>query len=140
MAIINVYEEVKKIHPKYVVLIKVGTFYEALENDAYIINNLFDYVIKNKSYYLQAGFPKVILPKIVSTLEEKKINYLILDKADNYDELEKINYEKLNKYDFYLEKGKREHKRLQKINKFNEYLKNIYLNVKIIITLEMEMI
>ena len=37
MAIINIYEEVKKIHPKYVVLIKAGTFYEALENDAYII-------------------------------------------------------------------------------------------------------
>ena len=124
MAMINIYEEVKKIHPKYVVLIKSGTFYEALENDAYIINNLFDYVIKDKSRYLQAGFPKVILPKIINTLEDKKINYLILDKADNYDELEKVNYENLNKYDRYLEKGKREHKRLQKIKNYNEYLKN----------------
>lgn len=124
MAMINIYEEVKKIHPKYVVLIKAGTFYEALENDAYIINNLFDYIIKDKSYYLQAGFPKVILPKVVNTLEDKKINYLILDKADNYDELERTNYEKLNRYDYYLEKGKREYKRLTKIKNYNEYLKN----------------
>lgn len=124
MAIINVYEEVKKIHPKYVVLIKSGTFYEALENDAYIINNLFGYVIKDKSYYVQTGFPKVILPKVVNTLEDKKISYLILDQSDNYDELEHTDYENLNKYDFYLEKGKRESKRQEKIEKYCKYLKN----------------
>lgn len=124
MAIVNVYEEVKKVHPKYVVLIKTGTFYETLQDDAYIINNLFGYAIKDKSSYVQAGFPKVVLPKVENTLEDKKINYLVLDRADNYDELERTDYEKLNKYDHFLEKGKREYKRLEKIEKYNKYLKN----------------
>ena len=36
--------------------------------------------------------------KIISKLEEKKINYLILDRRNNYEEDEKSNNKNLNTY------------------------------------------
>ena len=122
MSMINVYNEIKKVHSNYVILIKSGTFYETLNNDAYIISNLLDYKIKDKTNYIQCGFPIIALTKIINKLEQKKISYIVLDSRDNYDELERYNFESLNKYEHYLEKGKREYKRKNKINEYTNYL------------------
>lgn len=122
MSMLNMYNEIKTIHPNYVIIIKSGTFFETLNNDSYILSNICNYKIKDKTNYIECGFPKIVLPKVLSKLEQKKVNYIVLDSSDNYDELERYNHEDLNKYDYYLEKGKREYKRKLTIEEFNNYL------------------
>ncbi len=122
MSMLNVYNEIKKVHPDFVLLIKSGTFYEILENDAYVLSNISGYKIVDKTNYQLCGFPSNVLAKVTNKLEQKSINYIVLDSRDNYDELERCDYEKLNKYEHYLEKGKREVKRKNIIQEYNQYL------------------
>ena len=119
---LNVYNEIKKVHPDFVLLIKSGTFYEILENDAYVLSNISGYKIVDKTNYQLCGFPSNVLAKVTNKLEQKSINYIVLDSRDNYDELERCDYKKLNKYEHYLEKGKREIKRKNIIQEYNQYL------------------
>ena len=43
MGIINIVENVKKIHPEYVVFVNIGKFYYTYGRDSYIISYLFNY-------------------------------------------------------------------------------------------------
>ncbi len=61
MSMLNVYNEIKKVHPDFVLLIKSGTFYEILENDAYVLSNISGYKIVNKTNYQLCGFPSNVL-------------------------------------------------------------------------------
>ena len=58
---------------------------------------LFKYKLKTLSSNDKVcGFPVFSINKIKYILENKNINYLVLDKKHNYEELEKINYKKKN--------------------------------------------
>ena len=46
MKVIDKYNLYKNKYSKYIVLMKVGIFYEAYGEDVYILNNLFSYKIK----------------------------------------------------------------------------------------------
>lgn len=48
--------------------------------------------------FLLVAFLKKYFGKVVSTLEEKKINYLIIDPRNNYDVDEKSDNRNLNTY------------------------------------------
>ena len=72
------------------------------------------------------GFPSNSYSKVISRLERLKINYLILDKRNNYEVLEFQNYKNLNNYNEYFEQAKKEILIKIRIQKINEYLlKNI---------------
>ena len=58
----------------------------------------------------------------MATLENKKINYLILDRKNNYREDEKYDNKNLNRYDEYLEKSIKYVKRKNQIDEINNYL------------------
>ena len=80
-----------------IVIRKTGGFYQVFDNDALIISYLFDYKIINH----KCGFPLVAINKVINTLEEKKINFIIKD------EEEKIkNFKNKNTYSKYLEKAR----------------------------------
>lgn len=97
---------IKKIHPKDVVLFKIGSFYQTYSKDAYIISYLFDYKTKKiQENYSSCGFPSSSLSKNLAKLEEKKINYVIVDKRSNYEDEEKFDNKNLNKYDEIFEKA-----------------------------------
>ena len=98
MGIINIVKNVKEIHKEYVVLIRVGNFYNCYGRDSYIISFLMGYKIsiaENNIY--NCSFPKSAYKKVISELEKKRINYIILDKRNNYDVEEKSNNKNLNK-------------------------------------------
>lgn len=114
---------IKQIHSKDIVFIKLGKFYYCYGKDAYIISYFFEYklnLIENTIY--SCGFPSQSLNKILSKLEYKKINYVIVDRRNNYEVLEKENYKNLNSYDKYYEKAKEEIGIKLRIQKISSYL------------------
>ncbi len=68
------------------------------------------------------GFPLGSINKIKYILENRNINYIIVDKKHNYEELEKVNYKKKNKYNELLLESKNYIDKLVRINKIKEYL------------------
>ena len=95
--------------------------------DAYILAYLFDYkmgTIENK--YATCGFPVKSLSKIESTLEQKKINYILLDRRNNYYIDYFLDNKNLNKYEEIYEKAYKYIKIKNRIQNINTYLnKNI---------------
>ena len=90
MGIINIVKNVKEIHNKYVVLVKVGNFYYCYGRDSYIISYLLNYKINIlKDYTYSCSFPQSAINKVMSMLENNKINYVILDRRNNYEIIEK---------------------------------------------------
>ena len=76
---------------------KNGTFYSIYDDDCYILYYLLNYQIKNN----KVGFPKSALNKVISILEENKINYVILGGESNYrnlvEKVKKVSPEKLDR-------------------------------------------
>ena len=75
---ITIVKEAKKIHQNDIMLVKIGGFYRTYGRDAYILSNLFEYKIKHENEIITCGFPIKSIVKIISKLENKKINYMIL--------------------------------------------------------------
>ncbi len=46
MAMLTMVKAIEQIHPKDVVLFKIGSFYHAYSKDSYILSYLFEYKIK----------------------------------------------------------------------------------------------
>lgn len=108
MAIITMIKTIKQIHPKDVVLVKIGDFYHAYGKDSYILSYLMGYKLKLiEENCTTCGFPQKSLPKIEATLENKKVNYIVIDKRNNYDVDEVSNNKNLNTYDEEFEKARK---------------------------------
>lgn len=76
MSVIKIIETVKKVHPEFVVLVKIGEFYHAYGKDAYILAYLFKYKLKKiENKVSSCGFPSSGLNKIIANLEKNDINY-----------------------------------------------------------------
>lgn len=127
MSVGTIIKSVKQIHKEDVVLVQMGKFYYAYGKDAYILSDLFGYKLNNfETNIYSVGFPSNSYSKVISRLERLKINYLILDKRNNYEVLEFQNYKNLNNYNEYFEQAKKEILIKIRIQKINEYLlKNI---------------
>lgn len=79
MKIKDKYQELKIGNPDYLVLIKSGNFYLTIEDDAYMMNLLFDYkIIKGK-----VGFPLNALERVMGELEKESVNYVIFKDEDD---------------------------------------------------------
>ena len=88
------YEFTKKVHPNYIVFIKVNDKYVTYGLDLDIVNYLID---KNRVYsYKWKKYKKVNRFKL---LDKERINYLILD---NLDMVVKKDYNMDNSYDRYM--------------------------------------
>ena len=83
---------------EHVKIRRQGKFYTAYENDAYVLHAVADYKISKG----RVGFPVNVLGKIQNILEDKKINYVIIEKDK---EVEKKDFKKKNQYQKYLEIG-----------------------------------
>ena len=81
MSVITIIKEIKKIHPQDMILIQIGKFVQCYGKDSYILSHLFGYKLKDIGNNLTtSGFPQNAMPKVKAKLEEKKINYLIIDR------------------------------------------------------------
>lgn len=124
MAMINMINNIKELFPDYILLVKIGNFYETYNNDTYIISNLFYYKIRNMNNYNSCGFPINSINKVKYILENRNINYLIIDKKHNYEEIEKMNYKKKNNYNNILKESKEKIDKINRIEKIKNYLLN----------------
>ena len=127
---------IKKIHQEDVVLVKVGTFYTAYGKDAYILSHIFGYKLTLIQQLDVASFPTSSLNKVTAALEHNKINYIILDKRNNYDVEEESDKSNINNYNKVLKKAKEEinyNKRIDKIVKELKEDKTILVEVEKII-------
>ena len=123
MGIINIVKNIKELYPKYIAIVRVGSFYYCYGRDSYIMSYLFKYKIN----ILQDGiyscaFPKNAINKVMAGLEENKINYLILDRRNNYDLEEKSDNKNLNRYDEKYEIAKKQIVTKMRVEKINKYL------------------
>ena len=106
MSVINMARNIKQVHPDSVICYKVGTFYNSYGKDAYILSYMFGYKIKDfEKKYKECGFPLTAISKVCTKLENNKINYLIIDRRNNYEVDEKEDYKNLNRYINYYEKA-----------------------------------
>ena len=65
-----------------------------------------------------SAFPIPSLPKVTAILEQNKINYIVLDRRNNYDVEQQVDNKNLNKYGKFLELAKvkvRKNKRIEEI-------------------------
>lgn len=143
MSILTMVKNIKQIHNKDIVFVKLGKFYYCYGKDSYIISFFFGYklnLVENTIY--SCGFPSQSLNKIISKLENKKINYVIVDRRNNYEIEQKEDFKNLNTYDKYYEKAKEEIGKKLRIEKINTYLlenidkkdiKKVLLNIEEII-------
>ena len=142
MSILNIVKTVKEVHKEEIIFVKIGKFYQVYGKDAYIISYLFDYKLKKVEEVYMCGFPESSKNRVIAKIEEKKINYIILDRRNNY-EVEEINDNKnLNTYSKYFEKARKYINckiRIEKINNFlienigNESFKEIISKMEEII-------
>lgn len=123
MGIINMIETIKIIHKEDIVLVKVGTFYTAYGKDAYIINYLFNYKLNKTQDVYSSAFPISSLGKVTAILENNKINYIVVDKRNNYDVEQQSNNKNLNNYNKFLKLAKEKVNKNKRIEQIIEYLK-----------------
>ena len=116
-------EEIKAINPKSICLYKVVTFYHAYGRDASIMSFLFDYKIKELGEnHKECGFPIGAVNKITAKLQNSQLNYLLIDRRNNYEVDEKEDYKENNKYDRMYEKANKYVNCKKRINNINQYL------------------
>lgn len=137
MGVIDIVKNTKKIYSDSTVLVKIGKFYYCYGKDSYIIYYLTNYkinLLENNIY--SCAFSTNAYNKVLSILEEKKINYIILDRRNNYDEDEKADFKNLNNYDKYYEKAKAEMSKKMRIEKIYKYLCNNSSDNDLIVEIE----
>ena len=114
------YLNIKKDYKNYIVLIKKGNFYYSYDEDALVINYLFDYKIINN----KVGFPINTINKVLNILKKEDISSVVLEGNDikinkileneRYSEVLGLSYDKLE--------------RIECENKLIEMIKNILKN------------
>ena len=77
---------------------RVGKFYQAYEDDAYVIHAIMGYNVSNG----RIGFPINSLGKVQNKLEECKVSYKIIDKDNVTDSND---FKDNNMYDKFLDDG-----------------------------------
>ena len=106
---------------------KVVYNYKVYGKDAYIISGLLGYkIVEEKENIVSCAFPLKSINKVIVKIENKKINYIILDRRDNYNENEKVDFKNLNMYNNEYEKIKKYVNNQIRIEKIYKYqLENI---------------
>ena len=118
------YIKLKEKYPKSVIIIKSGNFYDCINDDAIIINKLFNYKITELSKYIRVGFPLTSLNRVRTILTKYEIDYITVDNNDiTYSKFIRNNYSKYSSNDYFVI--------MNKINNINDILSNNILNPSI---------
>lgn len=101
-----------KMEKNIITISKKGNFCNIYNNDCYILYYLFNYKIINN----KLGFPINSLPKVITTLENRKINYSINNKEINFID---------NNYLTYLNLGREKYNTILTQKAFEEKIKRL---------------
>lgn len=124
MGIINIIRNIKQIHEKDIILVRIGKFFYSYGKDAYILSYLFKYKLTQieEEHTYSCAFPEQTFPKVTANLENKKINYIVVDRRNNYDIEQKSDNKNLNCYQEYFEKAKKYIDMKRRIENISKYL------------------
>lgn len=124
---------IKRIHPDSIVLVEIGKFYYAYGKDAYVLSYIFNYklVPTNEKNVYSSAFPKQSYAKVIATLENKKINYIVTDRRNNYDVIDKCDNKNLNTYNKWYENAKQYINVKYRANRIYDYIIKNYEAVNI---------
>ena len=114
---------IKQIHKEELCMFKIGSFCHCYGRDAYVLSFLFGYKIKDiEGIYKECGFPIKVLDKVIAKLENCKINYLVIDRRNDYDVEQKASFKNLNNYNSCYVKANTYINYKIRIEKINEFL------------------
>ena len=111
------YYKYKVENNKNIILIKSGKFYKTYDVDAFILNKIFSYKIKDNS----VGFPETVLFEVINKLNEKGLNVFYI----NNDVVNKFCVEQ-NLYDKYYEQ-------YLILNEVNYFLEDLVKKIKVLL-------
>lgn len=100
-------------------LYKIGNFYNIYGDDAIILNYLFGYKILIDG---KVGFPESALIKVINTIEDKKIDYQIINKDGN-DVIKK--YGNFNSYNKILKQALEYRNIKSRVERIQELINNV---------------
>lgn len=127
MGISNIVRTMKDAHPNKILLLKVGKFFQTYGKDAYIISFLFNYQIKKvETNTNMVGFPEVAQNKVIKTLEDNKIDYMLIDRATSYEVFDECSFNSENKYAEFYSKA---HKYISKKNRIDAIYEHLLNNI-----------
>ena len=116
-------EEIEEINAKSICMFKVGTFYHAYGRDAVIMSFLFDYKIKELGdNHKECGFPIGAVNKVTAKLQNSSVNYILIDRRNNYEVDEQEDYKEKNQYEKIYEKARKYVNCKKRITNINTYL------------------
>ncbi len=127
-------DDIKKVENNSLIIILDLDKYIVYYNDIYILYYFFNYkyFVNKKGKYLTNSLK--YLNRVIKILNEYKINYLVLEKRNNYNTLMNKKFDD-NFYKYYIKKGKTKYKRKKIINNMYKSLKKID-NVRILKIIE----
>ena len=104
------YYKYKIKYNDYILLIKIGNFYEIFDVDSLIMNKIFNYKLKPIKDTFKCGFPITALDNVINRMNNENINYMVIDddivKEENYENNNYKNYDlniNILKYKYYRE-------------------------------------
>lgn len=123
---IDLFRMLKLEYKEYLILFKSGNFYLSFDEDAIIMNKVFNYKINDLKSNIKVGFPVNSLNKCLEKLKNLNINFLIID---NNEIIKKQNNE-INNFSNYIG-GVFEYISINnKIKVINEFIKSMNDNNK----------
>ena len=118
---IDLFRILKLDYKEYVILFKSGSFYVSFDEDATILNNIFNYKIVEMKNNIKVGFPLKQADDNLKTIKDRGIYYIIVE---NKQIIDKYNNGK-NKYKKYVCSVFDIISFNNRINKINERIKAI---------------
>ena len=82
---------------------------------------MFDYKLR-RDKYVSCGFPLSALNKVKVELEKEKVDYIVVDKRNEYEVICREEFKKENKYEEILAIGKTKELIKRKAEKINKYI------------------
>ena len=78
MFMIDLFRQLKLEYKECVILFKSGNFYISFDEDAKVLNNIFNYKINELKNNIKVGFPISLIDNNKKILRDKKINYIVI--------------------------------------------------------------
>lgn len=110
-------------YKEYIILFKSGSFYVCFNEDAIVMNKIFNYKLVELKENVKIGFPISLIDKNLNILEKKKINYIIVEQK-NIIARRKYKFNNYCKYSENLDFVLNVCSRIQSITKKLQYIKD----------------
>ncbi len=96
---LDLFRLLKLEYKDYVILFKSGSFYCSFDEDAVVMNKVFNYKINELKNHIKVGFPISLIEKNIELLKSKKISYIIVENK----KIIKVKKIKNNHYSKYID-------------------------------------